>query len=247
MNPFSLQGKTVLITGASSGIGKATAIECARMGANILLSGRNNTRLEECLHLLEGSNHEIICGDLTIENNLKDIISKIPSLDGLVLCAGKNTMLPLSFSSREKFIDIFDTNFFYPVELLRLLVKAKKLNKQSSVVAISSMGGNHFYTNGNGIYGASKAALDSIMKFFAKELSSKKIRVNTVLPAMVDTPLIHSGAVSDEEHARIAETYPLKRYGCPEDIAYAIIYLLSDASSWVTGTSLILDGGKSLV
>lgn len=109
------------------------------------------------------------------------------------------------------------------------------------------MGGTHFYTVGNGVYGASKAALDSYMKFCARELAPKGIRVNTVLPAMVDTPLIHRTPVSEEEHEKDMQTYPLKRYGTPEEVAYGIIYLLSDASSWTTGTSLVIDGGKSLV
>lgn len=246
-NPFSLNGKIILITGASSGIGRCTAIECSRLGASIFLTGRNEERLQETLDLLSGDGHEYFCADLTIEEQIDTLIGNIRKLDGVVLCAGKGMMIPIQFASREKFMDIFDSNFLYPVELFRRLLKKKKINKNASVVAVSSMGGTHFYTNGNGIYGASKAALDSYMKFCAKELAGKGIRVNTVLPAMIDTPLIHSGMVSDEELAADALTYPLKRYGKPEEVAYAIIYLLSDASSWITGTSLVIDGGKSLV
>lgn len=246
-NPFCLNRKTILITGASSGIGRTTAIECAKLGASLNLTGRNETRLKETLSSLSSTYHKAIVADLTLEADMESIVNAIDSIDGLVMCAGKGMMLPVQFSSRDKFIDVFDSNFFYPVELLRRLSKKKKLNKNSSVVAVSSMGGTHFYTIGNGVYGASKAALDSYMKFCAREFASKGIRVNTVLPAMIDTPLIHRGAVSDEDHEKDAQTYPLRRYGKPEDVAYAIIYLLSDASSWVTGTSLVIDGGKSLV
>lgn len=246
-SPFRLDGKIILITGASSGIGRATAIECSRLGATIILTGRNEERLKETLNSLDGEGHNLICSDLTIETQFMSLVDSVASLDGLVLCAGKGMMLPVQFSTREKFLDVLDTNFLYPIELLRVLLKKKKINKGASVVAVSSMGGTHFYTVGNGIYGASKAALDSYMKFCARELAPKNVRVNTVLPAMIDTPLIHRGAVSDEEHAADAQTYPLKRYGKPEDVAYGIIYLLSEAAAWVTGTSLIIDGGKNLV
>lgn len=246
-NPFRLDGKTILVTGASSGIGKATAIECAALGATLIITGRNESRLHETYSNLEGRDHRMISADLTSSDDLELLISNIDSLEGVVLCAGKGMMVSVQFSTRVKMIDVFDSNFLYPMELLRLLIKKKKLKNGASVVAVSSMGGTRFYTVGNGIYGASKAALDSYMKFCARELAPKGIRVNTVLPAMIDTPLIHRGAVSDEEHEEDSQTYPLKRYGKPEEVAYAIIYLLSDAASWVTGTSLVIDGGKSLV
>lgn len=246
-NPFRLDEKTILITGASSGIGRATAIECSRLGASLVITGRNEERLAETLSLLESSGNKAMAADLTSENDLNHLAGSVESLDGLVMCAGKGAMLPVQFSTREKMLDVFDSNFLYPVELFRLLLKKKKLGRNSSVVAVASMGGTHFYTNGNGMYGASKAALDSYMKFCARELATKDIRVNTVLPAMIDTPLIHRGAVSDEDHRKDALTYPLKRYGKPEEVAYAIIYLLSDAAAWITGTSLVIDGGKSLV
>lgn len=247
INPFNLVGKTILITGASSGIGRATAVECSRLGAKLIVSGRNEQRLEETMSLLAGEGHRMVAGDLTVESDLERIVAESESFDGMVLCSGQGMMLPVQFSTREKLVNVFDTNFFYPLELLRLSLKKKKLNKGGSVVAVSSMGGTHFFTVGNGIYGASKAALDSYMKFCARELAPKGIRVNTVLPAMIDTPLIHRGAVSEEDHQKDALTYPLKRYGRPEEVAYAIIYLLSDAAAWVTGTSMVIDGGKSLV
>lgn len=246
-NPYSLEGKTILVTGASSGIGRATAVECSKMGASVVITGRNRERLDETLSMLEGEGHISMAADLTADEELQALVEGCPILDGVALCAGMGMMVPVQFSARKKFMEVFDSNFLYPVELMRLLLKKKKVSSKGSIVAISSMGGTHFYTVGNGIYGASKAALDSFMKFAAREFAPKGIRVNTVLPAMIDTPLIHRGAVSDEEHEADAATYPLKRYGKPEEVAYAIIYLLSDAAAWVTGTSLVIDGGKSLV
>lgn len=246
-NPFALQGKTVLVTGASSGIGRAVATECSRLGAVLVITGRNAERLDETLAMLDGEGHTAITADLTCAEDIDRLVAEAPELHGVALCSGIGMMLPVQFSTRKKLLDVLDSNFLNPVELLRLLLKKKRVKAGASIVAISSMGGTHFFTIGNGAYGASKAALDAYMKFCARELAPKRIRVNTVLPAMIDTPLIHRGAVSDEEHAADAATYPLKRYGRPEEVAYAVIYLLSDASAWTTGTSLIVDGGKSLV
>lgn len=245
-NPFSLKGKNILVTGASSGIGRETAIQCSKMGAKVIVTARNEERLNETLSQLEGEGHQIMLAELTNQEDVEYLVSEMSSLQGLVLCAGKGMTSPFPFSTRDKYNEIFNINFFAPVELLRLLVKKKKLGKESSVVFVSSIGGNGSYSLGNGVYGASKAAINSTMKFCARELASKKIRVNTVNPGMVNTKLIQGGAISEEQHKADMEKYPLKRYGEPEDIAYGIIYLLSDASSWVTGHSLVIDGGVSI-
>lgn len=245
-NPFSLEGKTILVTGASSGIGKATAIECSKLGARVIITARNEERLKETLGLMDGQGHEMIIADQTIDEQVLCMVETLPPLNGVVLCAGKGMTLPFSFCTREKFDDIFNVNFFAPVELLRLIVKKKKLTKESSVVFISSVGGNGSYNLGNGIYGASKAAINSTMKFCARELAPKKIRVNSVNPGMVKTKFIQSGTISEEQFNLDMEKYPLKRYGDPTDIANGVIYLLSDASSWVTGHSLVIDGGYTI-
>lgn len=243
-NPFSLTGKTILVTGASSGIGKSTAIECSKMGATVIVTARNEERLTETLNNMEGEGHKRIIADLSTEDGIKKIIEESPSLNGLVLCAGKGNTLPMSFSSTDKFEPIFNINFFAPVELFRLLAKKKLLVRESSVVMIASIGGIRRITFGNGIYGASKAALNTAMKYCAREYgSSKLIRVNSICPGMVETPLIHSGSLTEEQLEADRRTYPLQRYGQPIDIAHAAIYLLSDASSWVTGHELIVDGG----
>jgi len=245
-NPFSLKGKTILVTGASSGIGRETAIQCSRMGARVIITARNEDRLGETLSQLEGEGHGKVIAELTRQEELEKLVDTIDTINGVVLCAGKGMTSPFPFSTRDKYDSVFDVNFFAPVELLRLLVKKKKLEKESSVVFVSSIGGIKSFQLGNGVYGASKAALNSTMKFCAKELAVKKIRVNAVNPGMVNTQLIQGGAISEEQLKVDMERYPLKRYGEPQDIAYGIIYLLSDASSGVTGHSLVIDGGVTV-
>lgn len=242
-NPFSLEGKTILVTGASSGIGQASAIEASKLGANIIICGRNKERLEQTLVLLEGDNNSIFEGDLLEQDVVERLVKETPNLDGVVLSAGRGLTLPFPFCTREKFDEIFNINFFSPVELLRLLVKKKKLNQNCSIVIIVSIGGTHIHSVGNSVYGASKSALQSMVNFTAMELAPKKIRVNGICPGMVNTPLIRRGTLTEDQFQADMERYPLKRYGEPQDIAYGAIYLLSDASSWVTGTSLVIDGG----
>lgn len=248
-NPYNLEGKTILVTGASSGIGKSTAINASKLGATVIITARDKERLQQTFDLLEGQGdrrHQQIIADLTDEEQLNNLLSVVPTLNGLVLCAGKGLTLPIQFATRDKFDDIFNVNFFAPVELMRMLYKKKKLDKESSIVLLASLGGTQIFSGGNGIYGASKSALNAVMKFAAKEFASRKIRVNSICPGMVDTPLIHRGTISDEQLLEDQKRYPLGRYGQPEDIAFAAIYLLSDAASWMTGQSIVLDGGVSI-
>lgn len=245
-NPFSLAGKTILITGASSGIGKRTAVECSRFGAKVIVTGRNEERLADTIGQMEGQGHSMFTADLTEDTDKEKLVNGIAPVDGVVLCAGQGAVIPLKMASRQKFDPIFEVNYFAPVELVRLLNKKKKLNEGCSLVFVASIGGIDSITVGNAIYGATKAALNSTMKFCALELAPKKIRANSVCPGMVNTSLIQGGALSEEQHQADTEKYPLKRYGEPEDIAYGIIYLLSDAASWVTGHSLVIDGGVTI-
>ena len=245
-NPYSLKGKTILVTGASSGIGRETAIQCSKLGAKVIITARNVERLNETFSQLNGKDHDLIIADLTEQEGMEKVLREVGKLNGVVLCAGKGLTSPFPFSTREKFNEVFDVNFFAPVELLRLFIKTKRIEKESSVVFVSSIGGIDFFSPGNGVYGASKAALNSTMKYCAKELASKRIRVNSVNPGMVNTKLIQNGAISEEQQRLDMEKYPLKRYGEPIDIALGIVYLLSDASSWVTGHSLVIDGGRTI-
>lgn len=244
-NPYSLAGKTILVTGASSGIGKSTAIECSKMGAKVIITGRNEKRLEETLNSLEGTGHESLIGDLLDQAYIKELAAKVPALDGAVFCAGIATVKPVLFSTPEEYQSIFNVNFFSPVELLRMLAKKKKLVKGSSCVFIVSIGGNNVWSPGGAIYGTSKAALKAAVNYFAVELAPKKIRVNGICPGMVETPLIKSDAYNQDQVEADKALYPLGRYGYPEDVAYAAIYLLSNASSWVTGSHFIIDGGAT--
>lgn len=242
-NPFSLKGKTILVTGASSGIGRASAIECSKMGAKVIITGRNEERLKETLDLMEGEDGQSFICELTSQDALEQLVEDLPVLTGVVLCAGRSRSLPILFSTREKFDEIFNINFFSPVELMRLLCKKKKFVTGGSAVFIVSIGGTRRWTPGNAIYGASKAALQSIVNYYAVELGHKKIRVNGINPGMVETPLIHHGTLTQEQLDSDRMKYPLERYGQPLDIAHAVIFLLSDAASWITGHCIVIDGG----
>lgn len=246
-NPFTLTGKTILVTGASSGIGRSTAIECSKMGAKVILTARNEQRLQETLTQLEGEGHQYFVADLSREEDVISLVKMLPVLDGCVNNAGYNILQLISFIKREDMERIFNINIQAPIMLTHTLVKNKKLNKNSSIVFTSSISGKSVCSIGNSLYSATKGALSSFMRNAALDLATKKIRCNAVLPGMVETPLKEGKAsITAEQWEENRKLYPLKRFGTPEDVAYAIIYLLSDASSWMTGTELIIDGGRTL-
>ena len=247
-NPFSLQGKTILITGASSGIGRTTAIECSKLGANVVITGRDTDRLDETFSALHGdyNSHIKIVADLTNENELGQLVDLLPILDGCVNNAGVVGLVPTSFLTMEKIAKMQQINLNVPMLLTKLLVKKKKLNNPSSIVFTSSVAGVYRVSMGNAIYATTKCGIDAFMRTAALELASKGIRCNSVNPAMVETRILNRGQLTPEQYELDKQRYPLKRYGKPEDVAWAIIYLLSDASSWVTGTALKLDGGMTL-
>lgn len=244
-NPYSLEGKTVLITGASSGIGRTAAIECSKMGAKCVITGRNQERLQETFDQLEGEGHQQIIADLSTQDGIDLLVEKSPNIDGLVNNAGIGRNKPIQFIKQDDLDYVFQTNTFAPMLITRSFMKKKKINQGGSIVFTSSIAA--YESNfGNGIYGASKGAILSFMRYCAQEFANKQIRANSVHPGMVETSLIHRGTYSDEDLQKDVLKYPLKRYGRPEDIAWAIIYLLSDAASWVTGSSLTIDGGRIL-
>ncbi len=246
-NPFSLQGKTIFVTGASSGIGKAIAIECSKMGARLVITGRNEERLNNTFNQLQGDNHLSIIADLELVENANNLLDNMPELNGIVHCAGYVETLPFPFVTYEKIEKIFKVNFFTPVLLTKNLLQKKLLKKESSVVFISSISGNLCIAPANSMYSSTKAAVNGIAKGMALDLAPKKIRVNTVMPGMINSALLSIGKVTEEQLQNDMRTYPLKRYGEPEEVAYAVIYLLSDASKWVTGTNLLIDGGCTLI
>ena len=243
-NPFSLAGKTILITGAAGGIGRATSVECAKLGATLILTDINEAGLQETLGLLEGGGHRYVVANLTSQEALDALVADLPSLDGFVSNAGVTKPLPVKFINPDDLERIMSINTFAPIYLTQRLCRKKKFNAGASIVFTVSVGGIYTTAPGNAMYGASKGALQVFMKNVALEMAPK-VRCNSVNPGMVNTNLA-GRSYSDEDKARDLETYPLKRYGEPRDVALAIVYLLSDASSWVTGHSLVIDGGKTL-
>lgn len=242
-NPFTLAGKQILITGASSGIGRAIAIACAQMGAAIIITGRNEVRLKNTLDTCtNGLEHMLIKADLTNIGDVQNLVSQIPKLDGFVQCAGIGSRVFCKAVEKEDIDHIIKPNLEAPILLQSEILRKKKLNKGASVVYIASAAA-FIPAIGNAIYSASKGAIMSYAKCLALELAPRQIRVNCVCPAMIWTDLILQEGVTKEELEEAQLKYPLKRYGTPNDVAYLTIYLLSDASSWMTGSSLDLTGG----
>lgn len=249
-NPFSLEGKRVLVTGASSGIGRSVAIACSKMGAKMVLNGRNQERLDETLAMLEGDGHMVWAADLSSQQEMDSMVEGIPALNGLVHCAG------LLFMSAVKHLDsstvkrIIDTNQTSAILLVSGLLKKKKIQKGSSIVLVASISGVYVSNIGEALYSATKGALSGFAKGAALELAAQGIRVNTICPGIVETPLLRNSNewFSDDEKVKtVMERYPLKCFGAPEDIANGAIFLLSSASRWITGINLLIDGGYCLV
>lgn len=246
-NPFSLEGKTILVTGASSGIGRAIAIEVSKMGAAVILVARNEERLTQTLAQMEGEGHQCIAADLSSEAELDRLVAEAPALNGLVNCAGIGTHIPFKFVNREKLDEVFEVNYFAPTLLSQKLLKTKKLQKQSSVVFISSISGNCIASSASSIYCSTKAAIGGLVKAMAVDLAPQGIRVNSVSPGAIRTAIFDSGEISEEQLKEEEQRYLLKRLGKPEEIAYAVVYLLSDASAWTTGTNMVVDGGYTVL
>lgn len=245
-NPYSLEGKTILVTGASSGIGRATAIECSKMGAKLIITARNENRLSQTFQALEGDGHQMILCDLSSESEIDKMVAELSEVQGLVNNAGFTKILPLQFVSSEDLNSILQLNAVAPMLLLQKLLKKKKLKKGASVVFTSSLAGLGLSSVGNSMYTASKGAISAYIRCAALELAPKNIRINAVCPAMVDTGILEAGTITKEQLEEDLKNYPLGRYGKPNDIAWAMVYLLSDASSWITGDNLIIDGGLTL-
>lgn len=243
-NPFSLEGKTILVTGASSGIGKGIAIECSKMGANLIITGRNQERLNNTMSLLNGDNHISIKADLSNVDDIGLLVNQLPNLDGVVNNAGINDKNLVKFLSKDKIDKIYNTNFYAPVLIIQSLLKSKKINKHSSLIFISSISANYASAS-NTLYASSKGAINSFAKSLALELSQQKIRVNVIQPGIIETPILEAYSLKEELDSFI-KSCPLGILGTPEDIAYCGIYLLSDASKWVTGGVFTIDGGITL-
>lgn len=245
-NPFSLEGKTILVTGAASGIGRATAIQCAEMGAKVILVDLNEQGLKESMALISRDDTEYRALDLTDLDKLIEMVGSLPKLDGVASNAGIVLSLLAKFSESKDMERVFKINTFSHINLIQQLIAQKKLNKGASIVFTSSMSGVYCGLAGGSLYGATKSAILGYTKALAIELAPRRIRVNTIHPGMIETPLTNGTALSKELLEEDAKNYPLGRYGKPEEIAYSIVYLLSDATVWMTGSQLLIDGGYSV-
>ena len=248
-NPFSLIGKTILVTGASSGIGRGIAIQCSKMGATIVVTGRNEAKLNDTLQMLEGNGHKLIVADLSKQDNIDQLVAECSALNGYVHSAGVLKLCTTKSVNRQVLEESIETNTIAPIMLTNGLLRKKKLKASSSIVYISSLSGVFIGGTGEISYSATKGALSGYMKTAALELAPRNIRVNTICPALVPTDLsrqYHEIVPEDILKAEIPTKYPLGRMGTTDDVANAAIYLLSDASSWITGINLVLDGGLTL-
>jgi NAD(P)-dependent dehydrogenase (short-subunit alcohol dehydrogenase family) len=244
---FSLEGKTILVTGASSGIGRATAIMLAEHGAHLIITGRNSEKLNEVLTVLADDKHVALTYDLNVDEDISTLAKGVGQIDGLVHSAGIIDYTLYKNLNREKYDRMFNINFYSAIQLTNLLLKHKKINKAASLVYISSIS-SIFGVPATALYASSKAALNAAVKVLASELAPRRIRANTIMPGIVRTPMIEEAAgMLDSESFELAEkAYPLG-LGSPEDVASTCLFLLSDASKWMTGVSLLLDGGYSLI
>ena len=241
-NPFTLVGKQILVTGASSGIGRGIALACAKMGATVIITGRNKERLYETLNLMPIGDHKAISADLTKVEDIDHLVEALPKLDGFVQCAGVGSRVACKDITQETIDHTMNANFEAPVLLQSAILRKKKINKSASIVYIASIAA-WSPSVGNGIYSASKGAIISYAQCLAQELAPRLIRVNCICPAMVWTDLVIQGGVTREDLEEDEKRYPLKRYGTPEDIANLAIYMLSDASVWMTGSCVKITGG----
>ena len=241
-NPFTLEGKTILVTGASSGIGRGIAIACSKMGATVIINGRNEQRLAETMTEMQGEENLSLAADLSDRNSLTGMVSRLPKLDGIVHCAGIGQRVLCKQLQEADLDTMMDVNFKAPVMLQTEILKQKKINKGASIVFIASIASDS-PSIGNAVYSASKGAIISYANCLALELAPRLIRVNCILPAMIWTDLILKGGITEEELKEDEKKYPLKRYGKPEDIANLSIYLLSNAAAWMTGSSIKITGG----
>jgi NAD(P)-dependent dehydrogenase (short-subunit alcohol dehydrogenase family) len=245
-SPFSLTNKSILVTGASSGIGRAIAVACSELGATLIITGRNEIELVNTLKLMSGSGHRAIKADLTEESELDNLVNSLPLLDGFISNAGVNKRMLIQYLKTNDMDLVLKTNLISPILLTKKLLKLKRIKNGASIVFLSSIA--VFQSSiGDGVYSATKGGINSFSKVLALELAGKKIRVNTIQPGMVRTGLIEHGPLSADEYEKDEQKYPLGRYGKPEEIAYAAVFLLSDQTRWMTGTDLIVDGGRSLV
>lgn len=243
-DPFSLAGKRVLVTGASSGIGRQTAISCAQMGAQVVITGRDAGRLEETARELQGDGHLSIVADLTQAADIDRVVAEAGTVNGVVHAAGMARLAPFRMISRAQLDEQFAANTYAPMLLTKGLLARKRIAANGSIVFVSAIA-SHMGPVATGVYSATKGALLGAMRSLALEVSKQGIRANCVAPNYVRTPMLDGlsqggGGIDDG----LGQT-PLGM-GEPEDVAYSVVFFLSDASRWITRNYFIIDGGLTV-
>lgn len=245
--PYSIEGKTILITGGAGGIGSEVARVCSKLGARVVLTDIREDALQVALASLEkvaSGEHLSVTADLTNPDDLNRLVEQMPDIDGFVCNAGVMKLVLAQFITEEELTRVQKINLNAPILLTKALLKKKKIRKGGSIVFTASAAGIYRVSIGNAIYATTKCGIDAFMRTVALEYGPKGIRCNSVNPGMVETSLI--GGFTEEQKQKEMQNYPLRRFAKPEDIALGIVYLLSDASSFVTGTALKIDGGMTL-
>lgn len=250
-NPFILENKNIIVTGASSGIGRQVAVSCSQMGARVVLIGRNRERLAETLSQMEGKGHQMVCYDLTDLKHQKELVADIVDqqgqVHGLVNCAGISTILPLKLMKAETIEGFFRTNVYAAIELTRQVLNVKNVSEEgASVIFFGSVMGV-VGENAKSLYSMTKGALIAGARSLAIEYAPRKIRFNVVSPGVVETAInkFQPYLADPEKRKATAAMHPLG-IGTTEDVANACVYLLSDASRWITGQNLVIDGGYTI-
>lgn len=249
-NPFSLEGKNILITGASSGIGRQCAISCSQMGARVTLVARNEERLKETLEQMEGEGHIYRIYDLEDIENIsalvEEIVTNFGKIDGFIHAAGIEKTAPIKLLVPKDYEHIFKVNSLSAFEFVHQFSNKKYFNDGGHIVLISSITAV-IGRGGVAAYAASKGAMVSAVHSMALEFAKKRICINCVSPGTVLTPLMQNflSTLSEKDYQKRIDGFPLG-LGETEDVANACIYLLSDASRWVTGQNLIVDGGYTV-
>lgn len=246
-NPYTLEGKTILITGGAGGIGSEVARTCSKLGARIILTDIREDALHEALASLtevKAGEHLAFKADLTNADELNSLVEQIPEISGFVCNAGVMKLVLTQFITEDELTRIQKINLNAPILLTKAILKKKKIKKDGSIVFTASAAGIYRVSAGNAIYATTKCGIDAFMRTVALEYGPKGIRCNSVNPGMVETALIDG--FTEEQKEKEMQNYPLRRFAKPEDIALGIAYLLSDASSFVTGTALKIDGGMTL-
>ncbi|MBT3208304.1 MAG: SDR family oxidoreductase [Bacteroidetes bacterium] len=242
MDVFKLTDKNIFVTGASSGIGREIAISASKYGAKVIITGRNEERLNNTYSELSGEGHLALPADLTDEKQIAFLVDKLPKLHGVVFSAGLTAHMPAKFIRQANIDHLFNINFESPVLATGRLLKKRKILDSGSIVFLSSIGSKYSYFGG-AMYSSSKAALETYSRVLASELAPKKIRANCLSPTFVKTPMVDGAeqTISKEVMDNFERMSPLG-FGDPIDVANAAIFFLSDASRWITGTNLPLGG-----